>query len=75
MLIRDDEYSWNRSIRELWETAAKNPTEVPHYQKLVTLARLKEAHALAIYTKWLMVATVILALSTAFQIMSVFLHR
>jgi hypothetical protein len=60
-----DDYSWDTSIKELWEQAAKNPPDVPHYQKLVTLAQLKAAHALAVYTRWLMIATVVVAAATA----------
>jgi hypothetical protein len=54
-------YSWNLSIKQIWEQAAKNQPEFPHYQKLVTLAQIKAAHELSAYTKWLTLFTFALA--------------
>ena len=62
-----EEYKWDMSIKEIWEKAAKNPPEVPHYQKLVTLAQLKTADRLASYTKWLMGLTFVLTVCTLVQ--------
>ncbi len=41
-----EDYSWDMTIKEIWEKAAKNNPEFPVYQKLVTLAQLKTAQRL-----------------------------
>jgi len=61
-------YSWSRSIKDCWEEAVQNPPDTAHYQKLVLLAQLKAAHALARYTWWLVFATVLLVICTALQV-------
>jgi|HubBroStandDraft_6_1064221.scaffolds.fasta_scaffold930611_1 hypothetical protein len=48
-----EQYSWDMSIKQIWEQAAKNPPDVPRYQKLIALAQIKAAHESAAYTKWL----------------------
>jgi hypothetical protein len=69
-----EEYNWDMTIKEICEKAAKNPPEMPHFQKLVTLAELKAAHHLAEYTKCLTYLTVVLAFCAVLQIALIFKH-
>lgn len=67
-------YPWNTTPPEIWEKVRRTPPDTPHYQKLALLAQLKAAEAqnavaaaMAWYTKWLSVFTILIALGTIAQ--------
>jgi hypothetical protein len=66
-----EDYSWNMTIKEIWGKAANNPPDVPHYQKLVTLAHLKSTDSLIKYTRWLAALTFVLAICAMIQIIPI----
>ncbi len=67
-------YPWNLTLEEIWNRARKPTTDTIHFKKMSLLAGLKAAKAqnnassaVAAYTKWLVIFTVIVALGTAAQ--------
>jgi hypothetical protein len=69
-------FSWDRPVREIWDELSDPnfPPDAPYYQKLVLLTQLKaaesndgSARAMAGYTRWLTILTVVIAVGTIVQ--------
>lgn len=69
-------FLWDRPTREIWDELSDPnfPPDAPYYQKLVLLTQLKAAEAnetatqaIAGYTKWLTLLTVVIASGTIVQ--------
>jgi hypothetical protein len=67
---RAQRLSLDRSLKDVWNElaeAANNDLTAPYLQKLTLLAQLKIADAVASYTMWLMIMTVVIVLCAAVQ--------
>jgi hypothetical protein len=62
-------FAWERPVKEIWNDLSDPQfvPDMPYYSKLSLLAQLKIAEAIAGYTKWLTVLTVVIALGAIIQ--------
>jgi hypothetical protein len=78
----DDEYWWDKPIRDLWREASKTPPDTPHYQRIVEIIRIRNSEAanklsesLVTATRGLKVATWVLAVIALLQALVLVWHR